>query len=80
MRQNSSSPDLLKIELIDWLSNLNDLETINDLMKIKNSKSDKKDWWEDLSLAQKKGIENGLNDVVSGNYISHEEVKKKYGL
>ena len=72
--------DAIKLELIEWLSNLEDEETINYLKVVKDSKNIDNDWWDDLSIEQKKGIERGLKDVDEGRVIAHEEVKIKYGL
>ena len=70
----------VKLELIEWLTKLEDDDTINYLKIIKDSNTSKKDWWDDLTEEQKKGIERGLKDIEEGRVVSHEEVKKKYGL
>ncbi|MDP2452905.1 MULTISPECIES: hypothetical protein [unclassified Kaistella] len=38
-----------------------------------------KDWWNELSDAEKKSIETGLKDIEEGRVISHEEVMKSFG-
>lgn len=35
---------------------------------------------EPLSADAIKGLEDGLNDIKTGNLISEEEIKKKYGV
>ena len=70
----------IKLELIEWLSNLQDSETIEYLKFVKDSDSKENDWWHDLSDEVKAGIERGLADVDAGRVVSHEEVKKKYGF
>ena len=72
--------EAIKLELIEWLTKLDDIETIEFLKIVKDSKSGKNDWWDDLSQSQKEGIERGLNDIQNGRTVSHEEVKNKYGL
>ena len=72
--------EAIKLELIEWLSKLNDDETIEYLKVVKDSKSKENDWWDDLTAEQKKGIERGLRDIGQGRITPHEEVKKKYGL
>ena len=72
--------DAIKLELIEWLSKLDDNETIEYLKIVKDSRSANNDWWDDLSESQKAGIERGLNDIKNGRTISHDEVKDKYGL
>jgi len=70
----------VKLELIEWLSSLQDSETIEYLKFVKDSDSKENDWWHDLSPEVKAGIERGLRDVDAGRVTSHDEVKKKYGL
>lgn len=72
--------DAIKLELIEWLTKLDDEETINYLKVVKDSKNSDDDWWNDLSEEQKKGIERGLKDITEGHVINHEDVKIKYGL
>ncbi len=73
------SQDAIKLELIEWLTRLNDLETIKYLKIVKDSASGHY-WWKDLSLAERDGISRGLTDIENGRTISDEEVKAKYGL
>ncbi len=72
--------DEIKLELIEWLTKLEDDETIQYLKVVKDSKSTEHDWWEDLSENEKRGIERGLKDIEAGRVVSHEEVKSRYGL
>ena len=72
--------ETIKLELIEWLSRLEDNDTIEYLKIVKDTRLGNKDWWDDLSEEQKAGIERGLNDIDQGRTISHEEVKNKYGL
>jgi hypothetical protein len=70
----------LKLELIEWLTKLEDDETIQYLKVVKDSKPDDHDWWDDLDASHKKGIEKGLKDIDKGRVFPHDEVRKKYGL
>jgi hypothetical protein len=72
--------EAIKLELIEWLTKLDDMDTINYLKVVKDSSSDKKDWWQNLSEDQKQGIMRGLQDIEAGRVMDHEEVKKRYGL
>ena len=72
--------EAIKLELIEWLTKLDDKDTINYLKVVKDSSSEKKDWWHSLSEDQKQGIKRGLLDIEEGRVIDHEDVKKKYGL
>ncbi len=72
--------EAIKLELIEWLSKLEDIETIEYLKSVKDSKSIDADWWDSLSDAQKHGIERGLKDIKYDRTKSHDEVKSKYGI
>lgn len=71
--------EAIKLELIEWLTQLDDEDTIEYLKVVKDSKTDG-DWWEDLSPEQRTGIEKGLKDIDEGRVTTHEEVKKRLGL
>ncbi|MFO7999874.1 MAG: hypothetical protein R6U46_01415 [Marinilabilia sp.] len=70
----------IKLELIEWLSRLDDEETIQYLKIVKDLQTAGHDWWNDLTENQKKRIEKGLKDIDEGRVRSHEYVKKKYGF
>ena len=70
----------IKLELIEWLTKLEDNETINYLKVVKDSNDSQEDWWNDLTEEQKSGIERGLRDIDSGRVVPHDSVKQKYGL
>jgi len=72
--------ETIKLELIDWLTNLEDDETIEYLKIVKDSRSVDDDWWNDLSDSQKQGIERGLEDIDNGRTTPHEDIKERYGL
>ncbi len=72
--------DTVKLELIEWLTQLDDIETIEYLKIIKDSKTSDNDWWNDLTDTQRQGIERGLSDISQGKTVSHEEMKNRYGL
>ncbi len=72
--------EAIKLELIEWLTKLEDNETINYLKVVKDNNITHNDWWNDLTEEQKSGIERGLRDVDSGRVVPHDTVKKKYGL
>jgi hypothetical protein len=72
--------DAIKLELIEWLTKLNDDDTLDFLKIIKESRKDNQDWWDDLTNEQKKGIERGLRDIDLGKATPHSEIANKYGL
>ena len=72
--------EAIKLELIEWLTKLNDIDILKYLKIIKEARTDNEDWWDDLTEQQKLGIQRGLKDVDEGRIVSHSNVKKKYGL
>lgn len=72
--------EAIKLELIEWLTKLEDKDIIEYLKVVKDSNSNGQDWWNDLTVSQKQGIERGLSDIDHGRTTPHEEVEKKFGL
>lgn len=67
-----------KISLAQLLLQTEDVTIIKKVKAIFNSQ--RKDWWDELSIAQKEAIEEGLDDFKNGRTISYEDVKKQLGL
>lgn len=65
-----------KIELIQWLSTLEDQSLIDKLMKLR--KKEKTDWWSEISIDEQKSIERGIHDAENGKLTSHSNVQKIY--
>jgi hypothetical protein len=72
--------EAIKLELIQWLTKLEDDETLDYLKVVKDSSNSNSDWWDELSDEQKSGIESGLKDVDNGRVHTHKDIKLKYGL
>jgi len=72
--------EAIKLELIEWLTKLKDLETLNYLKTVKDASSSNQDWWNDLPEQQQLMIKKGLKDIDEGRIVSNSDVKKKYGL
>lgn len=71
----------IKLELIEWVANLEDDATLNYLKIVKESTNKQDDdWWNLLSDQEKSGIYRGLRDVGAGKVVAHKDVKTKYGL
>ena len=64
-----------KIELAQLLLNTNNVSVLNKIKTI--LKTEKKDWWDELTDFQKEQIEIGENQIDNGEVISWEEVKKQ---
>ncbi len=67
-----------KLKLIEWLQSLTDQSIIEKLKLFKGNLLDKTDWWETLSVAEIKLIDEGLKDIKEGRTKPHSEVMKKY--
>ena len=65
-----------KLELIQWLSALEDSTIIEKIMDLR--KRENKDWWDLLADNEKQSIEQGLQDADSGKLNSHSSARKLY--
>ena len=65
-----------KIELIQWLSTLDNEIIIDKLMELRES--EKTEWWNEISEGEKESIEKGIEDADSGNLKPQSEVRKLY--
>ncbi|WP_445713790.1 hypothetical protein [Flavobacterium sp.] len=65
-----------KIELIQWLSTIEDVSILNKIMELRKKES--KDWWNSISEDEKKSIEAGLNDTENGKLNDHSQARKLY--
>ncbi len=72
--------EAIKLELIEWLTKLEDRDLIEYLKVVKDANEKDHDWWNELSDSEKQGIERGSQDIIQGRVIPHEEVKRMYGL
>lgn len=72
------SPQLLnkKIELIQWLTSLEDKAVIEKLLRLRKTESE--DWWETTSNAEKKSIAKGLEDAEKKRLKPHSSARKLY--
>ncbi len=65
-----------KIELIQWLTSLEDKFLIKKILDLRNSQT--KDWWDEISSTEKESIEKGISDSEKGKLNPHSEVRKVY--
>ena len=65
-----------KIELIQWLSSLDDKIIIEKLIQFR--KSETKDWWDTISNEEKTSIEKGIKDADNKKLNAHSSARKLY--
>lgn len=65
-----------KIELIQWLSSLENKKNIEKLIQFR--KETNNDWWEEISSKEKESIEKGIEDSKNNNLVAHSSTKKLY--
>lgn len=65
-----------KLELIQWLSTIEDLSTIEKIIDLRRSEN--KDWWDSISEDEKEAIESGLKDAETGKLNPHIKARKLY--
>ena len=65
-----------KLELIQWLSTIEDLSVLNKIIDLK--KQENKDWWNSISENEKLSIEKGLQDAEAGKLNSHSKARQLY--
>ena len=67
-----------KLELIKQISTIEDLnflDKISDMI----SRERKKDWWDEISEAEKQSIEKGIAQADAGKVNPHSTARKIYG-
>jgi len=67
-----------KLQLIEWISRLNDNSIIERLREIKYEYSKSKDWWDTLKKEELESINRGLEDFKEGRIQAHETARKVY--
>jgi len=64
-----------KLQLISWLSSLNNPEIIKQLVAIKKKETD---WWDEISEGERSEIKEGLDQADRGFVVPHQLVMEKY--
>ena len=67
-----------KLDLIEWISKLNDTTIIDKLRELKDDYSKSKDWWDTLKKEEMDSINRGLKDFEEGRTHSHNTARKVY--
>lgn len=65
-----------KLELIQWLSTIEDSGIIEKIMDLRKKES--KDWWNLISENEKDAIEQGIKDADAGKLNPHTNARKLY--
>ncbi|MGD1320051.1 hypothetical protein [Chryseobacterium sp. 2R14A] len=65
-----------KLELIQWLSTLEDTSIIKKLIQFR--KEETKDWWDSISDEEKNSIEKGISEADKNDVKPHSEARKLY--
>ena len=65
-----------KLELIQWLSSIEDSTIIEKIMDLRKKES--MDWWNSISKSEKEAIESGIIDADSGKLNPHSNARKMY--
>ncbi|MBK9153027.1 MAG: hypothetical protein IPM25_02200 [Chloracidobacterium sp.] len=65
-----------KIELIQWLSLIEDDSVIDKVAKVRDESV--ADWWDDISEAEKGSIAAGIADADAGSLKPHTDARAKY--
>lgn len=68
-----------KLDLIEWISRLNDTSVINRLRQVKEDYYKSADWSDNLNTEEIESINRGLKDLEEGKIRSHESVRRIYG-
>ncbi|NMH26461.1 hypothetical protein [Flavobacterium silvaticum] len=65
-----------KIELIQWLSTIEDSSIIEKIAALRKAES--QDWYASISNSEKKSIDSGIQDAEEGKLNSHSKARKLY--
>ena len=68
---------LEKQKLIKLLTETNDVSVINAIKQV--FKTQKKDFWDELTQEQKDEIEEGDREIERGDFVTFESILDKYG-
>ncbi len=65
-----------KLELIQWLSVIEDVSLIEKVAKLRDESVS--DWWNEISEAEKESIAKGIEQADAGELSSHSVARAKY--
>ena len=65
-----------KLDLIQWLSMIEDVSLLDKLAELKEQST--RDWWDEISDAEKESISRGLEDANAGRLKPHSDARAIY--
>ncbi|MCU0418526.1 MAG: hypothetical protein MUC38_02620 [Cyclobacteriaceae bacterium] len=77
MRTKDLNVEKEKLEIIKWVTGLND-NTAIERLKMLREKPKKTDWWDEITDEERAAIDKGLEDIKAGRVKPHREAKKLY--
>lgn len=66
-----------KIELIQWLSTIDNPKVLEKIIAIRES--EKEDWWLQLSEHEQQSIDRGIEDAEAKKLRPHSDAREIYG-
>ena len=71
------STKAIKLDLINWLTQLKDKKLLESLLSVKDS-TQSNDWYNFLSSAQKKSLDKGIADFKKGKFQTSKQFWVSY--
>lgn len=68
----------MKLELIEWLTKLNEPGLLNSLLNWKKA-TEQEEWYTSLSPDQRASVDRGLADTAAGRTVASADLWKTYG-
>lgn len=65
-----------KIELIQWLSVIDDATILKKIADLKDQNT--RDWWDEIPDAEKESLDEGLVQAEAGNLKPHSDARSIY--
>ena len=66
--------DARKINLINWISSVQETDIIDEMEKIQKGRTD---WWDTINKEDKHAIEEGLEQLDKGEFLTRSQVQDK---
>ncbi len=63
-----------KVNIINWISSIQEEDVLAEMERIQNEKGD---WWHNVSNEDKKAINEGMEQLDNGEFLTRSEVKNK---